>query len=456
MKRRFSVLLCMLMLALILVACSGSDEAAAEKTEEELKAELREEMKEEIKEELKNELEAEAKSNAELSNDSSQEQSNEITKDEKGKEQEQSNESTEDEKSKNEVVKLSDDELIASKSKYESKLREYLSNLPGGFYTEDIREFEHYKNNSEFREYVDKLLTMGYGFEQAEGAYYLYVGEPTGYAEEGEEPKKQEENDASSGDTLIEKIGSNYYKYKTNTTVHFDLDGDGTDEEIRYEVQDIERGKLTVKGYEPIDITTEIGEQEYFVIVKFSDKFETTMNMIGIIDYGPSMDPVTQLYSIIAPRGENTLVGVGNVPGQLVHKTQYDSNKKEDFDYKAVLIENKGIEAPVRLSPNHVGTWFGRNLFTYYSTYCSLIDNINKYGQDYKTNVILNIKKPVKAYKEKDKETESVTIKGDQQVTLTATDNETWIKMKADDGTEGWVNVESVTNDNFSGFPMYD
>lgn len=430
----------MLMLALILVACSESDEAA-KKTEEELKAELREEMKEEIKEELKNELEAEAKSEAELSNDSSQEQSNE---------------STEDEKSKNPVVKLSDDELRASQSKYESKLREYLSKLHGGFYTEDIREFEHYKTNSEFREYVDKLLALGYGFEQAEGDYYLYVGEPVGYTEEGVEPKKQEEDNASSDDALIEKIGSNYYKYKTNTTVHFDLDGDGTDEEIRYDVKDIESGKLTVKGYEPIDVTTDIGEQEYFIIVKFSDKFDTTMNIIGIIEYGPSVDPVTQLFSIIAPRGENTLVSVGAVPGQLVHSTQFDSNNKEDFDYKAVLIENKGIEAPVRLSHEYVGTWFGRNLFTYYSTYCSLIDNSNKYDQDYKTNVVLNIKKPVKAYKEKDQETESVTINGDQKVTLTATDNEKWIKMKADDGTEGWVNVESVTNDNFSGFPMYD
>lgn len=445
MKKGLSILI-ILMISFALVACSSSDEASSKKNEEEIKAELRKEMEEEVKEELKKELEAEAKSEIQLPNNLNQNQ-------------EQVNKGTETQKDKNEenpVVRLSDDELKASKAEYEAKFYEYLSRFSGGFYSVDIREFEHYKNDSEFKAYVDKLLVLGYGFEQAEGNYYLYVGEPVGYKEEGEEPKKQEDDNDSSDDVLIEKLGSNFYKYKTNTTLYFDIDGDGTDEEIRYDVQDAWNAKLIVKGYEPIEIFTDFGETEYFVIVKFHDKFDISMNMIGIIEYGPSMDPATQLYSIIAPMGKNTLVSVGTVPGQLVHSSQYDPDNFDDFNYKAIILDNKGIEAPVRLSPTYVGTWFGRNLFTYYSTYCSLIDNSNKYEQDYQTNVVLNIEKSVKAYKEKDLESDNVTINGGQKVTLTSTDNKEWIYMKANDKTEGWVNVKDVTADNFSGFPMYD
>jgi hypothetical protein len=261
----------------------------------------------------------------------------------------------------------------------------------------------------------------------------------------------------SSEDALIEKIDSNYYKYPINSTVYFDIDDDGVEEKITYEAKEEEVANhniLSIEGYDPIDIYQMNGEN-YFIIIKFSDKFDTNMNMIGTLENGPSCDPLTNFYTIISPQGQKVFTNVGSVEGILVPNSQYNPNNKEDFDYKAVLLDNVGIEAPVRLEP-FAGTWFGRNIFTYYSTYCSLIDNINKYNLDYITNIILNVENSVNAYSKKDLNSSSIIINDSQEVTLTATDNKKWVYMKTTDGTEGWINVKDITDTNFSGFLAYD
>lgn len=407
LKKLLNILFIILILSLVFAGCSKSNEEERSKLKEKIRAEVEAEMKE---------------------------------------------------NKENEVTKLSQEELKSSMVDYETKLHEFLDNSPGGFYHEDIKQFELYKTNEEFKKYVDKLLVLGYGIEQGEGYYYLYVGEPQGQENDtgnSATPSTSKQNvSTSSNKALIEKIGSDFYKFKLNSTVYFDINEDGKDEEIRYEIVDEFNGKLTIKGYDPIELYLEAPESDYFVIVKFKDKFDTAMNMIGIIDYGPSMDPITELYSIIAPQGENAFVNVGSIPGFLVHSSEYNQSNEEDFDYKAILLDNKGIEAPVRL--DILGTWFGRNLFTYYSTYCSLIDNIHKYNSDYKTRIVLDAKNSVATYKEKDLGSKNGTINGGQKVTLTTTDNKEWVYMKADDGNEGWVNIKDITNTNFSEFPAYD
>lgn len=272
-----------------------------------------------------------------------------------------------------------------------------------------------------------------------------------------EEVKSQPVQPEKAADVLIksyqEQGSTTYYQYKANAAVYFDIDGDGKEEEIKY---DTVNGKLSIKGYEAIGIDTMFAEKDYFIIVKFSDKFDNKMNMIGIIDYGPSGDIITGLYSIIQPTGKKSFVSVGSVPGALVPQSQYDNTNMEDFNYKAVLKMGQGIEAPVRLSilPNH--TWFGRNVFTYYTTYCSLIDNIEKYNLDYKTRSELQVEKDVKAYSEKDLNSESVIIRAGETAYLVATDNKEWISIGLEGGVAGWVNVKDVTESNFSGFAVFD
>ena len=135
----------------------------------------------------------------------------------------------------------------------------------------------------------------------------------------------------STNDILIETNGSNYYKYKANELVAFDLDGDGSEEKIKYNTIN---GKLEIGGYEAIDIdiTSPSLEKDHFIIIKFSDKFNTKMNMIGILDYGPSADYLTTLYSIVEPMGEKCFVSVGMVTAEIVLPEQYDENNDYDFN----------------------------------------------------------------------------------------------------------------------------
>ena len=261
-------------------------------------------------------------------------------------------------------------------------------------------------------------------------------------------------NPTNNSDVLIESNGSNYYKYKSNESVYFDIDRDGADEEIVY---DTAKGRLMVSGYEGISIDTMFAEREYFNIIKFSDKYDTKMGMIGILDYGPSSDIVTNLYSVIEPRGEKTFVSVGSVPGEIVTPSNFDGDNIDDFNYKAVLYDGRGIEAPVRLSIlGGLQTWYGRNLFTYYTTYFQLMDNNNKYERDYETRISLRTKNAITAYEEKDFNSNNFTIKGGQVVYLLATDNKEWIGMISKNETMGWVNVKDVTERNFSGFSVFD
>jgi hypothetical protein len=265
---------------------------------------------------------------------------------------------------------------------------------------------------------------------------------------------------ASSDDTLIESNGVNYYKFKSNETVSFDIDEDGTDELIKYTVgQDgleFWQAKLSVDGYQDVEIDGGSFQPDYFIIIKFSDKYENKMNLIGIIDYGPSSDYLTNLYSIVDPTGRGkSLVSVGSVTAEIVTPDKYNENDMNDFNYLAVLLENEGIEAPVRLSCMSQ-TWFGRSLYTYYTTYVSLIDNTKKYNVDYITKNDLTTAKDIKLYEIKDVNTNSITIKAGEKVHLTATDNSEWVEMYSDDGGKGWFSLKDFTFESFEGYTMFD
>ncbi len=286
--------------------------------------------------------------------------------------------------------------------------------------------------------------------------------------EAGKEPANQQEPEKPAPPAQPAQQTDYYFKFSSDETVHFDLNGDGKKEEIIYQTGTVEYqisgdyevipGKLIVSGFEPIEILDlPFGIREYFIIVRFLDKFGTSMNMIGIIDHGPSVLPTTTLYAIIEPKGEEWFGEVGEIGGELVPPSQYNENSMDDFNYKAVLRYGEGIEAPVPLSYYVVPqTWFGRNLFTYYGTYASLIDNIHPYGNDYVTNSELKIEQQVTGYAEKNTASANVSFKAGQSTRLGATDNEQWIKMIAADGTEGWVLASDVTEENFSGFAIFD
>lgn len=59
----------------------------------------------------------------------------------------------------------------------------------GLFYSDDIRDFQLYQDNQDFRLFVDEIFAQGYGIEQAEGHYYLYIDDPASY-QDGETGKE--------------------------------------------------------------------------------------------------------------------------------------------------------------------------------------------------------------------------------------------------------------------------
>lgn len=134
------ILLLFISLSMLFLVVACSKNTATEKTEEEIRAEI----KEELKEELKGEMEE-----------------------------------------ANIIEELSNEELISKKGEYEEKLHYFLNNIPdtysGLFFDRDITQFVYYQENKEFKEFIDMIFSIGYGVEQAEGYYYLYVGEEVGY-----------------------------------------------------------------------------------------------------------------------------------------------------------------------------------------------------------------------------------------------------------------------------------
>jgi hypothetical protein len=84
--------------------------------------------------------------------------------------------------------KISKADLTKKLAQYESVLQGKIETLKAQnyvqktlFFPKNIKDFEFYKKNKDFALYVDQLLTMGYGIEQAEGEYYLYIGQANDY-----------------------------------------------------------------------------------------------------------------------------------------------------------------------------------------------------------------------------------------------------------------------------------
>ncbi len=258
----------------------------------------------------------------------------------------------------------------------------------------------------------------------------------------------------ASSEPLIETNGTNFYKFKANETVSFDLNNDGVDEEIYY---NSDAGSINVKGFDAIPVDFQSRERDYFLILKYSDSYatEVTFHMIGIVDYGPSGDYETHLYAIIEPMGEEWFGTVGSVPGEVVDVGNYDDEDLDDFNYKAVVREGEGIDAPVRLGvlPQ---TWWGRSLFIFHVRDLRLVDWNKRNSGNYVTRLALTLNKNINAYKAQDLNADRIEIAGNQNITVVATDNKEWISIMGEDGTIGWVHLDQIEEDTFSGFRAWD
>jgi hypothetical protein len=60
---------------------------------------------------------------------------------------------------------------------------QFVNKIGGLEYTNNIKDFKLYKEFPEFKELTDRILGYGYGIEQAEGEYYLFIGKAHNYVD---------------------------------------------------------------------------------------------------------------------------------------------------------------------------------------------------------------------------------------------------------------------------------
>ena len=83
------------------------------------------------------------------------------------------------------------------------------------------------------------------------------------------------------------------HSHPTGTTVRYDLNGDGTGENITVNTGEYDTGKLTI-GNSSVEFWSDT-PTGYFTVLNV-DKSKDTL-LVGISDYGPSDDPETRFYA---------------------------------------------------------------------------------------------------------------------------------------------------------------
>ena len=111
-------------------------------------------------------------------------------------------------------------------------------------------------------------------------------------------------SDVTSGEVITESVVHDFNEkpgqqtrymasHPVGTTVRYDLNGDGTGEDITVVTHEFEAGRLTI-GEDSIEIwsCTPTG---YFTVLNVDDSANSLL--VGISDYGPSDDPETFFYA---------------------------------------------------------------------------------------------------------------------------------------------------------------
>ena len=79
---------------------------------------------------------------------------------------------------------LPEEEMVQLERELNELLKSLVNEVENAnYYPNDIKEHALYKKTDPVRAFVDKLFRMGYGIEQAEGSYYLYISKPNNYTD---------------------------------------------------------------------------------------------------------------------------------------------------------------------------------------------------------------------------------------------------------------------------------
>lgn len=235
-------------------------------------------------------------------------------------------------------------------------------------------------------------------------------------------------------------------------TIYADLDGDGTKEQLSYEVRQVgeyeEHGILTIEGktydlwgYE--NIYMESPDREHFYLTDISPYFDGLE--IAVTEEGPSDDPATHFYIY-----EGELAYIGSVSG-------YPMKQKENLNG----FHDGGITGIERQSLIETYECYGSWWYDY--------ENRELVYQDVGYFEIVpgrahGLLTDLPVYTQMNEDSPAKILKAQDEVFFMATDGKEWLLVRGKDGTEGYIYitdgvidvVNKPADEVFTGLMFYD
>ena len=271
------------------------------------------------------------------------------------------------------------------------------------------------------------LLFAGCGAADSAETKEVDSQAPTTPPQATQMPMENEDNRPGEAEDFVRS-------YPLGTTVSYDLNGDGIDENITVDAQEYADGQLTI-GNTSMKFGA-ISSTGYFTVINV-DKSQSFL-LIGISDYGFSDDDMTTLYAYDGER--ITEVGVfGDILGQ------------NSYDKPGAICHGDGtLSARVRMDV--LGTWMAMGL--YRMGEAGLEDHTQLYQRmDWEGSITgweVTTKTELTMYTDSVQTSEQVTISAETVVRMTGVkkgqaDNTHWAYFEVDSlGANLWLLTEEI------------
>ncbi|MEE1032352.1 MAG: tetratricopeptide repeat protein [Ruminococcus sp.] len=287
-------------------------------------------------------------------------------------------------------------------------------------------------------ERAKEVLLEGYVKTGSETLYEKYqeyaevIKQQKEQEEEQENIQEQEEIAAPTNEKAPYAEDGYIHSYRLGTTVSYDLNGDGTEEEIKVTNNDDAPCRITINGTS-IEGDWLMEPTGYYAIINIDGTGNELI--VGVSEYGPSADPMTYLYAYDG----NSIINVGSFD-DILGETQWE---------KTAFCNGDGtITANTRMDV--LGTW-GANAIYIYSNH-TLTDATDFYSYagywgngiewDATTNYALEM------YEGENRAYPKVVVPAGTVVYMTGckrmSENECWVAFRLDTSdTILWLPVET-------------
>lgn len=227
-------------------------------------------------------------------------------------------------------------------------------------------------------------------------------------------------------------------EYKTGQNIMVDLNGDGSEEEIRYDVKESSDYSgyscvLTINGtaYELCEYAAMVTPETKSFYVTDMDEYDDSLE-IAVLDDGPSADYATYFYRYDG----SALAFIGEVDGFPF--------KEQNGGINGFTGQN-GINGTIRTDILETAYLNG---YWWYDSNARKLEYMDGGMHQYKYFTPHRLYVDLPLWKAMDQNSEQVTVSSGQDVFFISSDAKEWIYVRAKDGTEGYIHVdgENVSN----------